>query len=159
MFICVLCPLRTANLTTFNVQLCFYSLEETLKATENERDAARAQCHTAQKRCEDLSGDNSVLQKQVSASQRDLNNVQSDNLSASLSELDDLRSQLTAREGDARRFRTAADDAAAELADKLSSSKQFMTLKKLIATKNAQLKELRTKLRALEPPETYDQEI
>lgn len=99
---------------------------------------------------EELMQTNDRLNRQLDASQRDLQALQGDANAEARGELDLMRAQMDSTESNTFALQQRISQLESELNGKVSNTKQFLTLKKLIAGKNAQLKEARIKLRQYE---------
>lgn len=114
----------------------------------------QAQCQSSQKEAVELTETRDTLQEQLRTANSDLANLKSSNSSAQQAEIDSLRAELAATKA------AAAKEAATLKADlktqvdtlngKVSNAPQYQQLKKLMNTKNDQLKESRARVKQLE---------
>lgn len=92
-----------------------------------------------------------TLTAQSTALQQDVEHLQTSNTSAQQLEIDKLRLELTTQRqatlDTLKQKEAEVQQAKAELQDKINKSQTVMNLKKMIQTKNEQMKELRTQLR------------
>lgn len=117
-------------------------------------DKLSSQCRESLKEVVDLKQVRDELDINLHQARKDLSNLQSSNKSAQQSEIEQLRAELAAlKESNQRQV----DDLKAELKtqgetlnSKVNNAPQYQQLKKLMNTKNEQLKESRARVKQLE---------
>lgn len=129
-------------------------LQDANKSLLAKFEQLQKQLSHVQKENSELKEKNSLLQDKFSDSNRDLENLKSNNKSAQQQEIDSLRSELTsAKEAAAAQVSELKAQMKAlenDLNNKVNNSPQYQQLKKLMQTKNEQLKEARNRVKQLE---------
>jgi myosin heavy subunit len=112
------------------------------------------QCRESQKECVELKGANSDLQDELRQTKGDLSNLKSSNKSAQQAEIESLRKELAQqKEEQAKQVADLKAELKAQgdtLNSKVNNAPQYQQLKKLMNTKNDQLKESRARVKQLE---------
>lgn len=114
----------------------------------------QAQCQSAQKEAGELKEKNEDLTKELRQASGDLSNLKSSNKSAQQAEIDSLRRELqSAKESSEKQVADLKAELKSQgetLNSKVNNAPQYQQLKKLMSTKNDQLKESRARVKQLE---------
>lgn len=114
----------------------------------------QSQCQASQKECVELKERNDELTRELRQTSGDLSNLKSSNKSAQQAEIDSLRRELqAAKESSDQKIADLKAELKAQsetLNSKVNNAPQYQQLKKLMNTKNDQLKESRARVKQLE---------
>ena len=149
-------PTKLASLT--QASTVDVNLVTRIKDLEASNRTVLQRAETAEGKAAELATTNQQLNQQVqilttqsTALQQDVEHLQTSNTSAQQLEIDKLRLELTTQRqatlDTLKQKEAEVQQAKAELQDKINRSQTVMNLKKMIQTKNEQMKELRTQLR------------
>jgi myosin heavy subunit len=129
-------------------------LQEANRSLLAKFEKVQSQCQNASREASELKDRLHDTEKALKTAQKDLSNLQSSNRSAQQLEIESLRSEVAASKESAAR---QLSDLKAELksssdafAAKVNQAPQYLQLKKLMNTKNEQLKEARARVKVLE---------
>lgn len=129
-------------------------LQEANKSLLAKFEKLQAQCAAALKEGSQLKERNAELESQLRDAQSDLSNLKASNRSAQQDEIESLRAQLAQHKEESAKqvadLKSEVKSAGDSLAAKVSASPQYAQLKKLMNTKNEQLKESRARVKQLE---------
>jgi len=129
-------------------------LQEANRSLLAKFEKVQAQCQTATREADELKASLAAAQAEAKTARSDLANVSSSNKSAQQQEIESLRAELAAAKESAAKneatFKAELKAQADTLASKVNNAPQYQQLKKLMNTKNEQLKEARAKVKELE---------
>lgn len=129
-------------------------LQDANRSLLSKFEKLQSQCQTAQKDADELRHAKENLESELRTVSADFSNLKSSNKSAQQAEIDSLRAELAAQKAAAAQqtadLKAELKAQADTLNSKVNNAPQYQQLKKLMNTKNEQLKEARARVKQLE---------
>jgi len=146
-------PVEGANVDA-RLVMQIKELQEANRSLLAKFDKLQSQCQSAEKEASALREKQAETQSALDAARKDLTNLQSSNHSAQQLEIERLRSELESLRAESSSrvdgLKSELKELNETLTSKVNNAPQYQQLKKLMNTKNEQLKEARARIKQLE---------